>query len=101
MAIRIVRLGTPRAPTEGPRLGAGRRPPPGGAPAARGGRGFPRAHAARRDFYDVWLPNLAPSDALLKAGRAAVTPAARHRLRQRYRAETRRARPRRGRALPA
>lgn len=81
MAIRIVRLGTPRAPTEGPRLGTVRRPP----------RGVPKDQFARRDFYDVWLPNLAPSDALLKAGRAAVTPAAWQRFRKRYRAEMRRA----------
>jgi uncharacterized protein YeaO (DUF488 family) len=77
MAIRIVRLGTPRAATEGPRLGTVRRPP----------RGVPKDQFARRDFYDVWLPNLAPSDALVKAGRAAATPAAWQRFRKRYRAE--------------
>jgi uncharacterized protein YeaO (DUF488 family) len=77
MAIRVVRLGAPRAATEGPRLGTVRRPP----------RGVPKDQFARRDFYDVWLPNLAPSDALLKAGRAAATPAAWQRFRKRYRAE--------------
>ena len=51
MAIRIVRLGTPRAPDEGLRLGTVRRPP----------RGVPKSDFARRDFYDVWLPELAPS----------------------------------------
>src|SRR5215212_3210216 len=51
MAIRVVRLGQPRAPGEGPRLGTVRRPP----------RGVPRTDFARRDFYDVWLPELAPS----------------------------------------
>jgi uncharacterized protein YeaO (DUF488 family) len=55
MAIRIVRLGTPRAEGEGPRLGTVRRPP----------RGVPKAQFASRDFYDVWLPNLAPSAALV------------------------------------
>jgi uncharacterized protein YeaO (DUF488 family) len=51
MAIRIVRLGTPRAKDEGLRLGTVRRPP----------RGVPKADFSRRDFYDVWLPELAPS----------------------------------------
>ena len=51
MAIRVVRLGTPRARGEGPRLGTVRRPP----------RGVPKADYARRGYYDVWLPELAPS----------------------------------------
>jgi uncharacterized protein YeaO (DUF488 family) len=51
MAIRVVRLGTPRIPGEGPRLGTVRRPP----------RGVPKAEFARRNYYDVWLPELAPS----------------------------------------
>ena len=49
--IRVVRLGSPRATDEGLRLGTVRRPP----------RGVPKAEFARRDFYDVWLPELAPS----------------------------------------
>ena len=59
MAIRIVRLGSPRHPREGLRLGTVRRPP----------RGVPKAQHAARDFYDVWLPNLAPSEALLKSAK--------------------------------
>src|SRR5688500_5407955 len=51
MAIRVVRLGEPRAPGEGARLGTVRRPP----------RGVPKSECARRNFYDVWLPELAPS----------------------------------------
>jgi len=51
LAIRIVRLGTPRAPDEGTRLGTVRRPP----------RGVRREQFAVRDFYDVWVPDLAPS----------------------------------------
>ena len=62
MAVRIVRLGTDRAPGEGLRLGTVRRPP----------RGVPKADFARRNFYDVWLPNLAPSEALLKQAQVAV-----------------------------
>lgn len=58
MSIRIVRLGSPRARGEGLRIGTVRRPP----------RGVPKAEYASRDFYDVWFPNLAPSEGLLKAG---------------------------------
>jgi len=61
MGIRIVRLGTPRSPGEGLRLGTVRRPP----------RGVPKAEYAQRDFYDVWLPALAPSAGLMAQGRAA------------------------------
>jgi uncharacterized protein YeaO (DUF488 family) len=62
MPVRIVRLGSPRHPHEGLRLGTVRRPP----------RGVPKADVAARDFYDVWLPNLAPTEALLKLGKTAV-----------------------------
>jgi uncharacterized protein YeaO (DUF488 family) len=51
MAIRIVRLGSPRAPGEGLRLGTVRRPP----------RGVRKEDFARLDYFDVWLPDLAPS----------------------------------------
>ena len=61
MAIRIVRLGSSRGKGEGLRIGTVRRPP----------RGVPKAEFATRDFYDVWLPNLAPSEELLKAGQGA------------------------------
>jgi uncharacterized protein YeaO (DUF488 family) len=61
MAIRIVQLGTPRAAGEGLRLGTVRRPP----------RGVPKAEFAKRDFYDVWLPNLSPSAELVAQGLAA------------------------------
>jgi uncharacterized protein YeaO (DUF488 family) len=63
MAIRIVRLGTPRASGEGLRLGTVRRPP----------RGVPKTDFAKRDFYDTWLPNLAPSAPLMAEGQAAQT----------------------------
>lgn len=56
MSIRIVRLGDPRSQDEGLRIGTVRRPP----------RGVPKAAIASRNFYDVWLPDLAPSEALLK-----------------------------------
>ncbi len=63
MAVRIVRLGSPRAKGEGLRIGTVRRPP----------RGVPKAEFASRDFYDVWLPDLAPSDELVKRGQGAAT----------------------------
>jgi uncharacterized protein YeaO (DUF488 family) len=56
VAIRVVRLGTRRGVGEGPRLGTVRRPP----------RGVPKARFAKDDWYDLWLPDLAPSDALVK-----------------------------------
>lgn len=61
MAIRIVQLGSPRSAGEGLRMGTVRRPP----------RGVPKADFAKRDYYDVWLPNLAPSAALVAEGLAA------------------------------
>jgi uncharacterized protein YeaO (DUF488 family) len=54
--IRIVRLGSKRAAGEGLRLGTVRRPP----------RGVPKHEFSSRDFFDVWLPTLAPSEPLLK-----------------------------------
>ena len=56
MAIRVVRLGTPRAAGEGLRLGTVRRPP----------RGVRKEDYARRDYFDLWLPDLAPSAELVK-----------------------------------
>jgi uncharacterized protein YeaO (DUF488 family) len=53
--IRITRLGSPRSRDEGLRLGTVRRPP----------RGVRKADYARRNYYDLWLPELAPSAALI------------------------------------
>ena len=55
MTMAVVRLGTARSSGEGLRLGTVRRPP----------RGVPKAEFAKRDFYDVWLPDLAPSQELV------------------------------------
>jgi uncharacterized protein YeaO (DUF488 family) len=65
MAISIVRLGSPRAKDEGLRLGTVRRPP----------RGVPRTDFAKKDWYDVWFPTLAPSLETMKQAQAAKTPA--------------------------
>ena len=61
MAVAIVRLGTPRHPDEGLRIGTVRRPP----------RGVPKAEFAKRDFYDVWYPNLAPTVPAMKQAQQA------------------------------
>lgn len=77
MAIRIVRLGSPRARDEGLRIGTVRRPP----------RGVPKSEFASQDWYDVWYPNLAPSADLVKEAREAATPKAWAAFAKKYRAE--------------
>ena len=77
MAVRIVRLGTPRARGEGTRIGTVRRPP----------RGVPKSEFASRDYYDAWFPNLAPSLETMKAAQAATTPAQWASFARKYRAE--------------
>ena len=77
MVLRVLRLGTPRHPDEGLRIGTVRRPP----------RGVPKSEFARRDWYDVWFPNLAPSVETMKLGQSASTPAEWGVFQRRYRAE--------------
>ena len=73
MPVFVVRLGSPRLKNEGLRIGTVRQPLDGALVGLRGRppRGVPKAELAARNFYDVWLPDLAPSEALLKLGRAA------------------------------
>jgi uncharacterized protein YeaO (DUF488 family) len=79
--IRIVRLGSARVPDEGLRIGTVRRPP----------RGIPKAEYATRDFYDIWLPELAPSPELFSWVRSGPLSDARwRRYARRYMAEMRR-----------
>ncbi len=80
MAIRVVRLGSPRVAGEGPRLGTVRRPP----------RGVPKAEHASRDFYDAWLPELAPSEELVKQAQQAADERAWRAFERCYRAEMKR-----------
>jgi uncharacterized protein YeaO (DUF488 family) len=77
MAVRIVRLGTARQRGEGLRIGTVRRPP----------RGVPKSRYAKDDWYDVWLPELAPSAAAVKAAQAADTARGWAAFVRRYRAE--------------
>jgi uncharacterized protein YeaO (DUF488 family) len=53
--IRVVRLGTPRARGEGLRLGTVRLLP----------RGVKKGDFAKRDYFDLWLPEVAPSAELV------------------------------------
>jgi uncharacterized protein YeaO (DUF488 family) len=84
MSIRIVRLGTERLPGEGLRLGTVRRPP----------RGVRKSEYASRDFYDIWLPLLAPSAALVKQALAARSEREWNRFASKYRREMSAAGPR-------
>jgi len=78
MAIRIVRLGARRARDEGLRIGTVRRPP----------RGVPKGDFGRRDYFDVWLPELAPSAPVVSwALSEPWTPARWRRYVRRYRRE--------------
>jgi uncharacterized protein YeaO (DUF488 family) len=87
MAIRVVRLGSPRVKGEGTRIGTVRRPP----------RGVPKSQFATGDWYDVWFPNLAPSVETMKLGLRATTPAQWSAFVRKYRAEM--ARPDNSRAI--
>ena len=77
MSIAIVRLGTSRLVDEGVRIGTVRRPP----------RGVPKAEFASRDFYDVWMPMLAPSDGLVAMGQNPLDDKAWATFTRKYRAE--------------
>lgn len=65
MSVHIVRLGSERLPHEGTRIGTVRRPP----------RGVPKSEFGKRNYYDVWYPELAPSVETMKMAQAAETPA--------------------------
>jgi uncharacterized protein YeaO (DUF488 family) len=77
MSIRIIRLGSPREKGEGLRVGTVRRPP----------RGVPKSDYATRDFYDVWLPNLSPSQELMKEGKSSQDEASWFVFKKKFRAE--------------
>ena len=77
MAVRVLRLGSGRVEGEGLRIGTVRRPP----------RGVPKAEFSSRNWYDVWLPNLAPSVETMKIGQAAETDKQWLAFKKKYRAE--------------
>ena len=80
MAIKIIQLGTPRAPGEGLRIGTVRRPP----------RGVPKTEFASRNYYDVWLPDVAPSEQLVKAAQQSTDTKSWNTFVKRYRSEMKR-----------
>ena len=77
MSIRIVRLGSDRSREEGLRIGTVRRPP----------RGVRKERLAADDWYDAWLPQLAPSAALVRQGLDATSPREWATFVKKYRAE--------------
>jgi uncharacterized protein YeaO (DUF488 family) len=80
MSVRIVRLGTPRDPDEGLRIGTVRRPP----------RAVRKQDYAARNYFDVWLPELAPSAPLVSLALSeSFTPQRWAVFQRRYRREMR------------
>ena len=77
MTLRIVRLGTPRLPDEGTRIGTVRRPP----------RGVRKERYAADNWYDVWFPELSPSAELVKSALNAETDTDWNRFVRAFRAE--------------
>lgn len=77
MTVQVVRLGTPRVHAEGPRIGTVRRPP----------RGVPKSKFSSGNWYDVWLPDLSPSEATVKMGQKAETDAQWRAFARRYEKE--------------
>ena len=77
MAVRIVRLGSPRAQGEGLRVGTVRRPP----------RGVRKEDYAVKNIYDVWFPNLSPSETLLKKALTADDEKSWRAFKRRFEAE--------------
>jgi uncharacterized protein YeaO (DUF488 family) len=77
VAIKIVRLGSPREPNEGLRIGTVRRPP----------RGVRKEDFAAKDFFDVWFPNLSPSAELVKQAQSADDQRSWSAFKKRFRAE--------------
>jgi uncharacterized protein YeaO (DUF488 family) len=77
MALKIVKLGSPRSANEGLRIGTVRRPP----------RGVPKTEFASQDWYDVWYPNLAPSVETMKLGQSVESDKDWAAFSKKYRAE--------------
>lgn len=77
MPIRIVQLGSARHRDEGLRLGTVRRPP----------RGVRKENYGKENYYDVWMPDLAPSAELFAARPAGDDDKAWRRFARSYEAE--------------
>jgi uncharacterized protein YeaO (DUF488 family) len=83
VGVAIVRLGSPRGGHEGLRIGTVRRPP----------RGVLKSQFAKRDYYDVWLPDLSPSPALVAKALAATDAKAWKAFERKFRAEMKKPEP--------
>lgn len=77
MTVCIVRLGSDRLPGEGLRVGTVRRPP----------RGVAKSDYSSKNFYDVWLPTLAPSAGTVKLAQGAKNDREWTRFIKKYRTE--------------
>jgi uncharacterized protein YeaO (DUF488 family) len=77
VSARVVRLGSPRQPGEGLRIGTVRRPP----------RGIRKAEFATRNYFDVWFPDLAPAAASIARLKSGTGPSAWTAFVRRYRSE--------------
>jgi uncharacterized protein YeaO (DUF488 family) len=77
LTLSIVRLGSDRFPGEGLRIGTVRRPP----------RGVRKSDYSSKNYFDVWLPTLAPSAATVKLAQRAQSARDWTRFRKKYRAE--------------
>ena len=77
MVARVVKLGTPRLPDEGLRIGTVRRPP----------RGVPKSAFASQNWYDLWFPNLSPSAETVKFAQGATTEKQWQAFAMKYRSE--------------
>lgn len=76
MSIRIIRLGSPREKGEGLRVGTVRRPP----------RSV-QSDYAKKDFYDVWFPNLSHGQELMKEGKSSQNEASWAVFKKKFRSE--------------
>jgi uncharacterized protein YeaO (DUF488 family) len=83
LPISVVKLGSPRTPDEGLRIGTVRRPP----------RGVPKTQFAKRDFYDLWLPTLSPSPELVQQGLRAEDERSWKTFERKFRAEMKKPEP--------
>ena len=77
MSVQIVRLGTTRRSNEGLRIGTVRRPP----------RGVKKSEYASQNWFDVWLPNVAPTAELMRQGQTAESDKEWSRFVKKYRSE--------------
>jgi uncharacterized protein YeaO (DUF488 family) len=77
MPVSVVRLGSSRAPNEGLRIGTVRRPP----------RGVAKSQFAKLNYYDIWLPDLSPSQKLVAFAQRSKDEKSWNTFKRKFRAE--------------